>query len=1233
MGLSILQWNAYSILAHGSEFKYLLDQMESVPHILCIQETFLKPEITYNLKGYSLIRKDGKNGRGGIATYIRNDVQYSKVEYLEGVDGISVHVHTTYGTIQIVNLYISPSAHFNESFLQELFDLEDIFICGDFNAKSTLWGSPKSDTRGKSLENILQKSNLVVLNTGDPTRIHRNGGSHIDLAFCSPRFAGKANWNALESNCGSDHNVIHIELQTSAKRESLYKSKWIFQKADWPMFGSLCDSYFAQIDWEDDVENVNNNITKSIIQAANETIPKSTGSGRKKQARFWNEKCSQAVKARDDAKKSLRVGSTDNHFIEYKRLKAIATKTIKSERRKSWRNFCASLSNRSNLSRVWNVIKSINNVDSTESIPSFNTDGKYAKTHVEKANVLGKYFSQVSSSANYTPQFRKHKEQFEAKNFERFRAQNNTTSVFNLPFKMSELKKSLKKCKNTAPGHDDLCYEMFRHLSLDGLEKVLLFFNRIWKEGIIPSSWKHAIVIPVLKPNKPKSEPSSYRPISLTSHFSKLMERVVVFRLKWYLEKNCYLNINQSGFRAKRNTVDQLLRLSDDILKGLGNKSVVLGVFLDVEKAYDMIWKKGVLFKLQQLGLDGNMFNWISAFLENRSLQVRIGSSVSSSYQVENGLPQGSVLSPILFLVAINDLSPPGVKYSLFADDTAIWKVGKNVNHVQQVVQNALDYITDWCNTWGFKISVVKTSFVLFHRGKRKEVHLDLNKEKIKRATSVKFLGMMFDQRLTWNEHISYLAEKCQKRINIMKLLTGSKWGSDKDTMVILYKTLIRSVLDYGSSVYFSAADSNLKRLDVIQSQALRLCCGALKCTPVEALEVECGIPPLSLRRKYLALKTAIRYTNMAVNPAKECFQDCFQLYYGKYNDHFKPLKLKVENDMANAEKAYISEVEDRIPPFAYEPILCDTGLHSKINKKSDSPHVMLAFSLEHMQKWNNSLHIYTDGSKNEHKSACAFYVPYLKYSKKFRLTDNTSVYMSEMIAILEALRFLLVKPPIRCVIFSDSFSCIQTIDSGGEMDAVSQEIRYCIYQLWCQGIPVDLCWIPSHVGIHGNEMVDSLAKEALKFESVNYANLKTIPEINKLLDNKLLEEWQNMWNCSKKGRFYHKLQPIVSHSVKYSDINKRKQTSITRLRFGKCKLADVNFMLGKLNNNLCDVCQVKEDVEHYINKCNKYNDYQVELNDKLLMCDVVPSVEVLLGNAKWYDDLWLYICQTGVKL
>ena len=770
---------------------------------------------------------------------------------------------------------------------------------------------------------------------------------------------------------------------------------------------------------------------------------------------------------------------------------------------------------------------------------------------------------------------------------------------------------------------------MFKHLSNRCQDIILNLFNRIWEKGLIPQAWKHALIIPILKPNKSKSDPASYRPIALTSNLCKLMERMVVTRLNWFLEKYNLLNRFQSGFRKKRNTIDQLLRLSDSIIKSLSNKSFVLSVFLDFEKAYDMVWRKGVLFKLHKLGVDGNIFNWINDFLQDRTFQVRVGSSTSALFCFENGLPQGSVISPVLFLIAINDFNPSNVKFSLFADDAAVWKSGRNIKFLEKQMQNVLDYIQDWCDKWGFRISIAKTKFILFHRGRNKSLKLLLDGHPLEKVQDVKFLGMVFDQSLSWNKHIEYINNRCQKRINILKLLTGSKWGTDKETMVLLYKNLIRSIIDYGSIVYQSACKTTLKKLDVIQSQALRLCCGALRCTPVQALEVDCGILPLNLRRKLLSLKAVIRYWENCSNPAEECFQDCYELYYGKFDQQFKPLTLKVLDTVKSLPRPLMNPVVDILPSWEYQDTIFDTGLADIINKSTDSSHFLLSNSLEYMEKYTTYLKIYTDGSKMGTKSSCAFYVPTLRYSKVLRLPDNTKIFTAEMVAILEALKFVLSKPPMSAVIYSDSLSVVQALESGDGTDGLHQEIKYCLFKLYCQGVHISISWIPSHVGIRGNERVDTLAKNGLSMDDINYHIPPDVSDLDGIVKNMILAEWQAQWDSSCKGRFYYVLESKVSELVKYSDPCRYKQTCITRLRFNKALLGDFQFLMKKRANNRCEFCHTKENVSHFLLECSKYQDLQVERNDILTLQGIPTSLESLLGNKNCFEVLWIYILKS----
>ncbi len=277
---------------------------------------------------------------------------------------------------------------------------------------------------------------------------------------------------------------------------------------------------------------------------------------------------------------------------------------------------------------------------------------------------------------------------------------------------MEEMKRAIKSSRNSSPGKDKVCFVMLKHIGEGALLKLLHLYNRVWEEGRLPKKWKEAIVIPIRKFGKDPSKPTSYRPIALTSNLCKIMERMIIERISYELEKKGKLANYQSGFRKGRSTMDAVIRLENEIRKAQENKETKIAVFLDIEKAYDMMWKEGVLIKLHKLGIGGRGFNWIKDFLYERNTQVRIGSELSNQYTVENSTPQGSVVSPLLFIIImINDIFvkvPADIGRSLFADDGALWKRGRNMEYVVRKVQGALDKVVEWGSEWGCRFSVEK---------------------------------------------------------------------------------------------------------------------------------------------------------------------------------------------------------------------------------------------------------------------------------------------------------------------------------------------------------------------------------------------------------------------------------------------------------------------------------------------------------------------------------------------
>jgi hypothetical protein len=277
---------------------------------------------------------------------------------------------------------------------------------------------------------------------------------------------------------------------------------------------------------------------------------------------------------------------------------------------------------------------------------------------------------------------------------------------------------------------------------------MLKLFNRILSTHSLPTSFTHAIVLPLHKVGKDPTIPSSYRPISLTNTIGKFLERIITNRLIWILEKHNLLSPYQSGFRSNRSTLDNIIKLYDTIIKGFCCNESTLGVFIDFEKAFDMVWKDGLIIKLQKIGISGNILDYIKNFLTNRTFQVKIANSLSDVHHLQNGTPQGSIISPLLFLVMINDFpNNPATNLSLFADDSAIYKASTNLKFLEKSLQKHLSEIENWCNRWGFKISTSKTTVVLFTKQKAlQKIDLSIHGQKMKLSSSVKFLGIIFDK-------------------------------------------------------------------------------------------------------------------------------------------------------------------------------------------------------------------------------------------------------------------------------------------------------------------------------------------------------------------------------------------------------------------------------------------------------------------------------------------------------
>ncbi|KAL2077950.1 hypothetical protein ACEWY4_025635 [Coilia grayii] len=1084
--------------------------------------------------------------------------------------------------------------------------------------------------------------NLVCLNDGHPTRVQLGGltPSCLDLMIVSGELAGKGKWEVLDPyNLGSDHfptvGIFGLRFPVELDRVG---GRFNFLKADWGNFEVLCDDLLPGL-VDSSVDEWSNGLSCLMLSAAASAIPIKGMGRQKKMVHWWNKECDEAIRKRNRAFRALRRFPTPDNLVQYKYYRALVRRVIKSAKRSSWRVFCSSLSGETPISQLWATVRKMNGVGRKVNLPVLVYEGGMAVTPVEKANILVETFRKVHSSDNLDKLSRETRDQSAGEVVFPQEPGCNEANVF---FSLEELKRAIAAGRHTAPGLDNLHYEMFNHVSDVFLEELLSLMNESWKVGRLPKAWKHAVIVPVLKPGKDPSSPSSYRPIALTSVMCKLMERMVTDRLVHFLEVKGALVDHQSGFRKGRGTMDNIVALDCEIKRAFANKESLIAVFLDIERAYDMPWREGLLVKLLRYGVNGNLFSWIKNFLEDCTIQVRVGDVMSAAVLVENGTPQGSVISPVLFNVMINDVFldlNQGTGKSLFADDGALWVKGRNIPFILRRLQEELNVVEKWARKWGFKSSVSKSKFVFFSRTRKKwDMSLTLYGSHIERVECFKYLGVWFDSKLNWNIHISKVIAKTNKVINVMRCLTGYSWGAEKGTLLTIYQAMIRSIFDYGCQAYGAASSSVLKRLDVIQSKALRVCCGAFASTSTSALLVETGEKPLRLRRIQLALHYWNRLRErISTCPASSILSDCYEFTSEVSGQPFLKQCMSWAKDFNLLDMVPVkSTFWGPVPVWLLHPVQVDLRLHE--DKHNEDVDFSSESAAEYIQfKWNSCLQIYTDGSKDPESGrvSCAFCIPQLNVKNGYRLNDNMAVFTAESMGILKALQWVVEAQAKDVVLCTDSFSllqCLKSCSSNARPDLIAG-ILLLLNSLYLSGCDVSFLWVPAHVGIKGNEIADKLAKEYLNKDVVMLPVGPGRTELRSQLMGNIFKTWQAEWDKDLKGRHLYSIQPSVNALCTLSG-DRSRQVVLTRLRLGHCGLNSTLHLIHKHRDGLCEVCRVPETVSHVLLECVQYCEFRRLLFSELSKIGVTTvSLHSLLQlkDSKVASSLVRFLKSSGV--
>lgn len=1187
--LKFLQINIKSVNSNLEEFKNFIIKEDI--DISLLSETWLR-DSEPKIKNFNFITKNRNDGYGGVALVVNKRIEFKciNIPQLKVIEIITIETINTKENFTIVSAYVPPATNkcSNQDVLRDLIILfkflesrKNVIFGGDMNAHNPLWGKyDKICKRGKDLEDLYVNSKLMILNKNEITFIPPppNNPSTIDLTFVSNDLYTKVNWEVLNENLGSDHLAIVWSI-ADQKQETFRKRKI---KVDYKLFLSkiIMENPNTVNDLEDFIIMMKEAVDYSIIgNKSNYTksnrIPKIWWTvDIEKQKTIKNESLSSyhKIARRSSSYNSVQEDERKLAFLHFKKQNAILKKMILKEKKSSWKKFVEAISPNTAPVVMWKQIKKLEGKN-TGFNNAMREDYEKAKSFMEI------YFTEeVNEDLN------------------KYRSSNNITNKWTDDFKLEELVKTLTSKKNTSPGNDGISYEMLRLLPQDMKRKLLKIFNDVWDSNKIPDEWKEIDIVPVPKPGKDSNDPSNNRPIALIPVGIKTINDMIRRRLSNLAEEENLLPSKSFGFREGRSSINCINLLTSLIKEAWRNKEKVICVFLDISKAYDKVNLLELKKRLDKKNIPSKLTNWIINFFSNRKVCLETQKG-PIKFTINTGIPQGSTLSPLVFnlyTAEIHNLDSDNIKIIQYADDFAIVGWNKNMNQLIEEIQITINNIASELNNLDLKVNSEKCAVLNFRKGfGTVEIKIKLNDSVIPFLYNYKYLGINLESTLSFSDHILKMSLACKKSLDVMRYLSNKKWGSHPDSLLKIYTAMIRSRIDYGSTIYGNSGKTILKKVDKIQSDALRTALGCLKSTPLNALLCEAGELPLELRRKWLATKEIIKMIDTN-QPLKNKMDFPLEISKKAARDHTFLEMVKNSTKDFWKQKNYV--VLEKMTVAKNLKVTCKILINNKVIKKTDYSEKDLLKITKDMihSEYSGYSKYYTDGSKMTGGVGYAVYDKTNDVTLNGKVNNNFNIMSAELIAIFVAIKSAFNNDDKHIVIFTDSqSSCLSLINEKiVQGNHIAQNIHNLIKSE--EDTHVIIQWIPSHINLAGNEKADLAAKQAVEKDTTELIKLNN-DDLRILAKTYFENEWQKQYEdiSVMKGNFHFKVVPKILKKPWFNGLNleARDIRVLTRLRtnHGMCKYRKFIYRLEETNE--CDICDEIEDLDHLMMDCKKFED------------------------------------------
>ena len=882
-GLSLFHLNIRSLPKNLNNLELYFKNLNMTFSVIGLSETWIQESnvLISGIDGYKCehVYREKKTG-GGVSLFVKNSIDYTKRDDLimlnDSIETVFIEVEAnilkTLNNVIIGVIYRPPNSDIN-SFMSDLkcilskLDKEKkcIYVMGDFNLN--LLNMDNHLPTSEFLEIMYSFSYFPLINK--PTRIKKDSATLIDNIFCNTFSKDIVVDSGIFFTDISDHfPIFSINSYGKSSDSVRYVRKRIFNNTNIQKFVNQ----ISMINWDDvlhcqDAQEAFTKLYNHITHCFNVCFPLVKVKLNYRNRKQW---LSTGLKESIKNKNKLYVKSVKfptlfniNKYKEYRN-------KLHSILRRAERDYYDQLLtfNKNNLAKSWKILKEVINKNNNVTMSNkFNINNEVVTDNLRIAEGFNNFYVNVGLNlAKDIPIIDKDPTEYITKQY--------SHSLFLEPVVADEMKSIILNLKESSSGYDDVSAKIVKSISHIIIEPLTHSLNLSFSHGVFPNELKIAKVIPLYK-SKDKMLFCNYRPVSILPLFSKIYERIMYNRIIKFITKNNILYKYQFGFRKNHGTNVALFYMFDKIIKSLEEGQIVMGLFLDFRKAFNTVNHQILLKKMYKYGIRGVVYDWFKSYLSNRKQYVNINKVNSPKLNITCGIPQGSILGPLMFLLYINDIANVSsvLFFLLFADDTTVFCSGKNIDDLINIVNREMQKLIIWLYVNKLSINTEKTNYILFSLRKKinTSCNVYINQKVIDRVTNTKFLGVIIDEKLTWSHHIKYIKKKISKGIGI---ICKARKIFKMQTLLTMYYSFIYPYFVYCLEFWGSASNYLLDSLFKLQKRAIRLIVSAGFRAHTEPIFLQLNLLPLSKLHQMNIIMFMYKFKNSIL---PDIFHDVFQ--------------------------------------------------------------------------------------------------------------------------------------------------------------------------------------------------------------------------------------------------------------------------------------------------------------------------------------------------------------------